>query len=347
MKYLLLKPSINAGIGDQILALISAVAYARLTGRVLSVDWRGGMYGMPLEENLLERLFELDGIDYQSTIPAGNSVYPAAWKERLQKSFDQVREEDEFEWDRQAGVDIYSVDITHFDYDEDILVMWDFFRFKKMIPALIERRIIKNCRSQTRAIEQMFDKFVRFREDPALYIDENWNKISEPFLNGRVIGVHVRETQESFDSYGQLKRNRYFQLVDTILKRDKSVKSIFLATDNAEVQAEFKSRYGDKIFYKEKWFAEVGSPLHQSLDDCPDNWVNLLDAIFDIYALSQCDYLIRREESSFSKLSECIGVFESDKVKILSPEKSLREKVSLIKSMTQNYGRDVKTVLAD
>jgi len=40
-------------------------------------------------------------------------------------------------------------------------------------------------------------------------------------------------------------------------------------------------------------------------------------------------------------------VFESDKVKILSPEKSLREKVSLIKSMTQNYGRDVKTVLAD
>ena len=331
MKYLLLKPSISAGIGDQVLALISAVAYARLTNRVLSVDWRGGLYGMPRDENLFDRLFEVSGVEIEAPIPEDRSVCPAAWKGRLEKSFDQVRKEDKFESGRHASINIYSVDVTRLDYDEDVLVMYDFSGFKKMIPDLIENRIIKNCKSQTKAIEQIFDRYVHFKEGPSLFLHENWEKISSRFLNGRVIGVHVRETQESFDTYGQLKRNRYYNQIDSILERNSSVKSIFLATDNAEVQAEFKSKYGDKIFYKEKWFAEVGSPLHQSLDDCPDNWVNLMDAIFDIYALSQCDYLIRREESSFSKLSECIGVFENDKVKILSPEKSMREKISLIK----------------
>jgi len=166
MKYLLLKPSITAGIGDQILSLIAAVAYARLTNRVLSVDWRGGMYGMPLEENLFERLFELNGVDYESAVPNGSSVYPPVWKEALGKTFEQLKMDNNFEWDRKAAIKIYSIDATKLDYDEDTLVMWDFDQFKKMVPALIERRIIKNCRSQTRAIEQMFDKFVRFREDP-------------------------------------------------------------------------------------------------------------------------------------------------------------------------------------
>lgn len=347
MKYLLLKPSINAGIGDQILSLVSAVAYAHLAGRTLAVDWHGGLYGMPIDENLFDRLFVIRDLKTGFPFLDSQSVYPAAWKGRLGMSFDEVREEDKFKWDRHVAVDIYSVDVTRLDYEEDILVMWDFFQFKKMIPALIKKRVIKNSSLQARAIGQVFDSFIRFNKGPSLFIDENWEKISDQFMNGRVVGVHIRETQESFDTYGRLNRERYYNLVDSILKRDKSVKSIFLATDNSDVQVDFKNRYGDKVFYKEKWFAEAGSPLHQSLIDCPDNWINLLDAIFDIYTLSQCDYLIRREESSFSKLSESIGVFESDKVKILSPEKKLREKISLIKSMTRNYGRDVKLLLVD
>lgn len=63
MNYLFLKPGITPGISDQIILLISAVAYAHLTGRTLVLDWH----------------FEIKDVGVKLPILDSQPVKPAAW----------------------------------------------------------------------------------------------------------------------------------------------------------------------------------------------------------------------------------------------------------------------------
>jgi len=327
MKYVICEGPVEAGLGDLIFAVITAIAYAKLTDRHLCIDWRCGIYGMPPEENLFDKIFKLNDVDYYFGLPQSDSINPLIWKDSLNKSFEQLRRENGFpEFDRKLAIEQYSVDYTKFDHEEEIVVIWDFDHFDHLIDPLTERGIIEKPKSELHAMGQIYHKYFQLQEEPARFIKSRLNKIFKKAGNSKILGVHVRETDESFDCYKPTKRRDYFYKTNTILKKDKSIQKIFLATDNIKVQEQFISKYGKKVLVNEKWFDQPGDPLHLSLDHCPDKLENILNALLEIYALARCDYLIRRRQTSFSRLSECIGWI--DNVEIIEKELTMREKAS-------------------
>ena len=44
-KYLIVKGSSGAGLGDKIRGLVVAILYAKLTNRIIYVDWNDSSYG--------------------------------------------------------------------------------------------------------------------------------------------------------------------------------------------------------------------------------------------------------------------------------------------------------------
>lgn len=336
-KYLLLKPSMLAGIGDSILALIQAVSYAKLSGRTLCIDWTGGMYGMPDDQNFFHRIFKVNNIPIIEEIPKGLSVYPTVWEKYLDKTFEQLKRDDNFlERHFAPAVKKYSFDVSKFDYQEDILVMWDFHQFDKLIDPLIEKGIINNSHSEYYAMGKVFEKFISLAPEPAYYIEKNWDKIVGDSINAKIVGVHIRDTKESMNSFGYIPRIRYSQSVDSLVEEIRGNILIYLATDNISAQREFITKYGNKVISKSKWFKKPGKPIHLSLKNCPDKWRNILDAIFDMFALSRCDYLVRRKQSSFSTASQVIGLFKNENVVIQFKEMTNKQKIRYQLSKAKN-----------
>lgn len=332
MKYLLCKGGLKAGLGDLIRALITAVAYAKLTNRYLCVDWRNGVYGMPPKENLFEKIFKLKKIKYYPGIPDSGTVHPEVWNNSLLKSFDQIRKDNDFlKFDRDLAIHHYSVDYSKLEYENDILVIWDFDNFESLISPLVEKNIIEPTDSAFHAMGQIFNNHIEFQPEVKQFLEHRWSEIFENYKGSGLLGVHVRETKESFNLYKPISRKKYLRAIDSILNDDEMVSHLFLATDNINVEKKIFNKYGSKVLTNKKWFNDPGRPLHLGLDDCSDKWGNILNALFDIYALSRCDYLIRRSESSFSYLAQCIGLFEEKNVRIIHKERTMKQKLSTVK----------------
>ena len=80
---------------------------------------------------------------------------------------------------------------------------------------------------------------------------------------------------------------------------------IFLATDSAQVQAEFEKEFG-KIHYIDKHFVASGARLHSPATQL-DKQREAENALIDMWALSRCDHLIYSKNSTFSVCSALIG----------------------------------------
>lgn len=322
MKHVVQKISVTMGLGDAILSFIQALAYAQITGRVLHVDWRGGWYGMPARENVFDRLFEVHGLEYSSDLPDDEAVVPGAWEGRLTNTFTQTMEEDSFEarsgkWNRQEALRRYSADLCAQEYTENIVITWDHYQVKRLLPKLTETAGVARTSTNIEAMGQIFNRFVRLKPDLQRQLDDFWAFVARGEHHSKILGVHVRETNESFAVYGPISRKRYFAAVDRFLRKRGGPEVIFLATDNSDVVEAFQEYYGDAVRAKAKWFDAPGNPLHLATSGRANNWNNLLDAIYEMYALSRCGYLVRRRESSFSRVSEAIGLIPGNRVALM------------------------------
>lgn len=347
MKYLVTKISMTMGLGDGILSLIQALAYAHITGRTLHVDWRGGWYGMPLEENLFDRIFDVKGVGYSSELPGAGAVVPPAWNGRLMKTFTERMEEDGFDpsparFDRKEALRRYSADLGAPSHAEEILITWDHYQFDGLVPHLRESGVIPGSCTKFEAMGHVFEKFIQLKPEPRRYLEEHWESVLAEKEESRMLGVHVRETDESFAVYGAISRKRYFSAIDRFLRRKGGPELIFLATDNQDVQRAFHEYYGEIVRSKQKWFDEPGKPLHMGTASRSNNWANLLDALFEMYALSRCGYLVRRRESSFSRVSEIIGLTPADRVALISRDQTFGDFVQRARKLPRRTLRALR-----
>ena len=347
MKHLVQKISMTMGLGDGMLSLIQALAYAQLTGRMLHVDWRGGWYGMPAQDNLFDRIFEVRGLEYSSDLPDSRAVVPQAWQGRLTNSFTDTMKEDSFDsrpgkWDRKEALRRYSADLCASNDMQDIVITWDHYQFKHLVPQLKEVGGISPATTDFEAMGYVFNRFIRLRPELSRQLDECWDLLSSGEDKSRVLGVHVRETNESFAVYGPISRKRYFFAIDRFLKKSDGPELIYLATDNKDVQRAFHEYYGDIVRSKPKWFDQPGKPLHMGRAGRPDNWANLLDAVYEMYALSRCGYLVRRRESSFSRVSEIIGLIPNDRVVLIERDLTWDEGYRRLRRASRSAFRVVK-----
>lgn len=300
-KYLVVKASGGGGLGDSIKSVLVGALYASLSDRILVVDWFGGLYGNG-EINPFYSLFEITNLKSQAQLPDSADVFPGAWRGRLDKSLHEVYTEDGWEhWDRARTIGTYSFDLSKLDHASDVLLMWEFDQISKLSTLITEP--VSNAIDAYRYSATQFLRFSpEFRKQLAPYAEA----FGKP-----VVGVHIRATNEFTEDKGSPALEHYIAAIDKTIEPGHS---LFLATDNAEVQSTIKHRY-QNVITTPKWFANPGEALHLNTD-CPDHFKNMVDAMLDIVLLSKCSKLVITPNSSFSEVAR---IFSDPSVEIVRP----------------------------
>jgi len=304
-KWLVLKASGGGGLGDSIKSLLVAAYYAHLSQRTLVVDWRGSVYAEQ-GVDVFAHLFKLKNITTQRDLPQSNSIFPPAWLGRLDKSLHDVYTEDEWSsWQRSDVIKTYSFDMSKLDYEHDVLVMWDFDQ------AHVLNRHINDAQTDMQFYQIACQRFLSFSDNFQAKIDQ----VCHLFPDKR-IGVHIRATKEFDSNKAQLSLSAYISAVKRIFKNNQDY-ALFLATDNAEIQTQFKQCFPATMTI-DKWFAKAGESLHMN-QQCPDQLSNVSDALLDIVLLSNSSYIVVTPQSSFSEIAEIFSKSQNQNVVIIDP----------------------------
>ncbi len=299
-RYLVVKGSGSAGLGDKLRAVISAVVYARLSGRKLYVDWNDPAYGDG-KHNCFPDLFRLEGVETVDERPLHGSVRPSAWQDRLHLNWDQLYAEFGIPpWNRSWAMETFSFDQGVLDWPENICVMWDFDQFGKMIPLLPGMYPSLQAGEPPERIQ---GEILRRHVRPS----ETVEKVMQPYLERLnslkpFIGVHVRAAEDNFRMRNAPLVSDYVRAVQEMRRRTGAF-GVFLATDNREVQDLFRREFGREcVVWTGKWLPDPGVAL-QLGNDCPDRLQSARDALLDILLLASADYLVTMGNSSFSMLA--------------------------------------------
>lgn len=301
-KYIVVKGSGGAGLGDKILALIVAAMYSLLTDRLLYIDWKDRTYG-DATRNYFVDLFQTVGLQIAGSVPTAVRTAPNTWAGRLSMSLDDVVVADRFSWNRAGGRARYSFDQTRLDYEEDVLVMWEMDQYP-MVRALYEARFPGRAGlTDTQAQAQFFQ--AHFVVDPSVQSRVN-AFMAEHNATRPVIGVHVRLTDESEACRRNPTLSAFLRATSRILRKSHAA-AIFLASDNRDVIDRFQSEFGaDRILMIDKWLPKAGMHLHKN-PQCPDLLQSARDALVDACLLGRCDWLVASHESAFSRLAAILS----------------------------------------
>lgn len=326
-KYLFIKE--RSGMGNRILNLLGGILYSELTDRKLIIEWNDAAYSSD-RVNIFSKLFMLANIEQATEIPETNSVLPTAWQGNIDKTVEDILiiygvNKNDYLIGGPVFWRSYTIDVARIDYTEEVVVKWSYF---------------SEIHKLRRHFKGKFDRLKRMSDQSILRELYRNHFVLQPHIHSRVdsfkiqkfakknIGVHIRHTdrKNSFD--------RYPKIIDQLLIEEPDA-SIFLATDNLEVQAFFKQRYENKTIFTEKWFPGPKSnvaPLHWN-PNCPDKLENAIQALVDMYLLASCDYLICDRTSTFSVVAELISDIPESNVidtSIHSPKRQLRKLVNFI-----------------
>ena len=296
----------HAGMGNRVFTFISAVAYSKMTGRKLFVDWRDGMYA-PKGVDAFSLFFDSPAVSPLSELRNSESVAPAVWKGRLGEPIDSLLLDDfrvRRKWmSSEPRRQKYSIDIGDAGCAEDIAVFFDYsLRFDGLEKN--RRLFLKEWPADA---PKAFAKHI-LKESLFLKPDlaEEISLIRKLHFSSPMIGVHVRHTDNlPFDYLRSAPFLRKYEREIARLSLKNPAARIFLCTDSRKVELHFKKLYPG-IFVLEKDYPEdSGQPIHL-WRDCPDSERMARAALLDLYLLSGCDFLICSAGSSFSRLAECL-----------------------------------------
>jgi hypothetical protein len=284
-----------SGLGNRILALLSAILYARLAGRRVVVDWRDGYYADP-GTNAFPRLFQSALATALDRDPPTDSVAPWMWSGRLHMTAEEMRS---FLGLHETSLcpfsgQLQSFDTTDLHHPEDVIVMWSLI-------SCVDR--------MRRHFTGPWRSWARLREDAILARLLREHLTVHPEIAACVedvrsswparprIGVHIRHT----DRTTNLRRVRH--RVDALVARQPDA-AIYLATDSRPVENEFRTRYRDVLTYP-KWYAPSG-PLHTLDAPCPDRLAMGRASLLEMHLLAGCDHLVINGNSSFSQIAKLL-----------------------------------------
>ncbi len=300
-KWVVVKSSGSSGIGDKLLAVVSGIAYARLSGRRLCVDWNDPQYGDG-QRNYFPELFRLERLDASAERPLRGSVRPSVWQNRLHLNWNQLYAAcGDAPWNRSEAIREFSFDQGVLDWPEDICVLWDFDQFDKMAPRL--HRLDPAWTPET-PVECLRASILKRHVVPAPDVTAALAPYEERLARLRpFVGVHVRAAEDNFSTRSAPLALDYLRATASVLRRRRA-RGIFLATDNRNVQDLFARRFGsERVIWTQKWLPASGTPLLDPNNGCPDRMRAAKDALADILLLASADYLVTMSNSSFSMLA--------------------------------------------
>ena len=284
----------EAGLGNRILCLLSAILYARLTKRFLIIDWCDSYYSAD-RTNSFDRFFRYKGDNRITALPVTDSIAPAIWRNHLQKTVSEMF--GKFARDTYRHPDTWSkltIDLSSLDYAETCLVMWAYFEQIDILRKHFRGEFEKYRGKSTKTIlGGLLRENLSLNEDIQSKVDDftkDWQ--------GRVtIGLHIRYSDKKSRIPTMLKK------LDALVKSHPGAR-IFLTTDNIEVKDKILNKYPNALTTP-KNYPNAGRPMHFGFKGSAPIKLGV-EALIDICVLAACDYLILDESSAFAYVASMI-----------------------------------------
>ncbi len=293
----------KAGLGNRLLSTLCGIAFGRMAGRRIVVDWRDDAYAAP-GVNAFHRLFQSPVVEESWPFdPTVASVAPAIWRSHLDWTVSRmIGTFDPHRFKDPTVYRTYCCDLSTLRQAEDVLVYWSYLPKFRRIRRHFAGELAAAKRLPDHAlIRSLMDRYVALQPHIAAEIDA----FAAARFCGPMIGVHVRQSDRS-TPLARLRKD-----VATLLARAPSA-TIFLATDNLAIQRQFEQSYPN-VVVTDKWLPAPGEAVHYNRADA-DPERSAIEALKDIYLLSRCDYLIYPRGSTFSYLARCLGGFADGNV---------------------------------
>lgn len=285
-KFLLVKG--RGGLGDRMKCVVTAILYARLTGRKLIVDWSDPLYSNA-GTNAFHCFFQCSLCNATDEIPASDSVSPAIWRGHLHESFYYMEE--------HYGSGPFSIDIKRLDHQETVLVLGceKHSRLSDLLRSYSQGELGEFAQvSKNEALRKLL------RQDLTLHpqLQRRVDQIKKRFASKKTVGLHVRYTDHRTSIWSVLKQ------LNALLKREPDLQ-IFLSTDNLQIKKMFEAGYSG-VITTPHWYASTpGLPIHKDRSR-PDAMESGSEALVDLYLLAECDYLVVDKSSSFSEIAAAL-----------------------------------------
>lgn len=157
-------------------------------------------------------------------------------------------------------------------------------------------------KKKTEFYKDKYKKYIRLNSETIKYIDNITNTILPS--NGKVLGILARGSDytanEPLGHPIQPTQELIFEMVDRIMF-EKKCSYIFLATEDENLQKNFKSRYGSKLLDREifRVSTERGEQISDILEKAQVNRKLFgLNYLANIYILAKCDCFIGGKTSA-------------------------------------------------
>lgn len=302
-KVLLIKG--KGGFGNRILAATTGLVLAELTGRRPVIDWRDGIF-LPEGVNLYPLLFDAPEPCAPEAYDSETDVVPAVWSGRLAERAGELIDSDF--GSNHSSPFIYRklcLDLARPDVPAKVAVFWSYLpKF-----ARLRAHMARHPAFRGRSLDSVM------RDVLARHFTPNARVRSElaRLFAGRqrpVIGVHIRYTDM------KVPLEPIERALDRLRQRMPE-SQIFLATDSGEVQERFMRRFPG-IFVIDKAVSADDSGLHRpdqrnDADDYADPLREAENALIDMWALGQCDWLIHSSRSTFSTFAALVGAIPPER----------------------------------
>ena len=305
----------TAGLCNRLWFLLYAAAYAERYRWRLSVDWRDGMYG-PRDVNAFERLFQFDlsvplpSSDEVSGFADDATIYPDYWRHRTDLSAISASCELRDRFGRP-------VDLSK--------LMWPLRR--ALIDAPPQTRVMIATGYAADAWDMRASglsvnlRSIATRLKPSPRCADAIDTAIAPGL--RCIGVHVRRT----DAPNQVPLEHYLSAIPGDERR------VFLCTDDADVERQFRSVLGSRLLPVERTYLAKGQALHYHAEP-QSRELMAIEAIRDLYALARCETIVHGLNSSFSKFATRV---------LANPGVTVRVADRRFGKLRRSFGRRVET----
>jgi hypothetical protein len=293
-RYVLVKGA--AGLGNRMLAAMSGMAFAEVTGRTPVVDWSDPMFSND-GSNVFPRLFRCSGL---SALPAESqtcdSIHPPIWCGELMRTPMQlVNRHFPESLGKYSCYRKTSANLAEVTRDEAVIVFWSWDSQVHRFASKLDRGISGLGGGSEADLLRLLARryFV-----PTDLLKERLASAGHFDDLQAMIGVHVRFTDR------RAPVDRILRAVERVMRatgRDE----IFLATDNVQVEQVFKERFGT-VHTLKKRFRPDGGPIHMDLE-YHDRTGAALDALVEMFTLAACGHLVYARRSTFSYMASLLS----------------------------------------
>lgn len=284
----------KGGLGNRMLSAVTGVILAQLGNRTPVIDWRDGMY-VPEGVNLYPQLFrDPVGMD-PAQFDRHAAVAPAIWAGRLGEQ--PVTIIARHFPTRHSSPFIYrqlSIPLSGADPGALVGVFWSY------LPKLA--RLRRRMRADRQFAGRELDAIARETLERFFTPNDRIRQAVDRLFVGRrgpVIGVHIRFTDR------KVPLPRIARALSRLRARLPD-SDIFLATDSAVAQDYVTARF-DRVFTIDKQLVTDGQALHYAGTAMADPLREAENAMIDMVALAQCDWLVHSRHSTFSVAASLIG----------------------------------------